>query len=114
VKPNVDGRFGICQNPAVGSVITPRTRVRFRADLASREIDGEFYVLTADSTFHSVTDPVGAFVLERVGTSGGGITVRRLVSAVEEEFDSEGRDVPADIVGFVAELVDKGILDIVR
>ncbi|MBM4395422.1 MAG: PqqD family protein [Deltaproteobacteria bacterium] len=82
--------------------------------MASREIDGEFYVLTADSTFHSVTDAVGAFVLERVETSGGGITVRRLISAVEEEFDAEGRDVPTDILAFVADLVDKGVLETVR
>jgi len=90
-----------------------KARLRLRHDMAARSLDGEYYFLTADSTFHSITDTVGAFIVSQIETNPG-VSVEGIVAAVEEEFDTQGHDVTSDVLTFVEELVRKGILEKVR
>jgi hypothetical protein len=88
--------------------LTAKSRVRLRPDVACREVDGEFYLLTADSVFHSVTDPVGAFVLGLLD-SAEGRSRDEIVDRVREAFEGTGEGMPAEIAAFLADLIDRGI-----
>ena len=81
--------------------------------MACRLVGGEFYALTADNAFHSVTDPVGAFVLGLVETRPG-VTLEELADEVERGFDTAGADVRLDLRTFVRQLLEKGLLEPVR
>ncbi len=82
--------------------------VRLRPDVACREVDGEFYLLTADNVFHSVTDPVGAFVLGLLD-SVEDRSRDEIIDRVREEFDGIGDSMPAEIAAFLADLIERGI-----
>jgi acyl-CoA reductase-like NAD-dependent aldehyde dehydrogenase len=92
--------------------LTAGSRVRVRGDVAWREVDGEFYLLSADSAFHAVTDPVGAFVLERL-TRAPLQDVDALVAAVRAGFEAGAADVAADVAAFLRDLLDKAVLEVV-
>jgi hypothetical protein len=81
-----------------------------RADVACREVEGEWYVLTADGAFHAVTDAVGSTVMKAVVATPG-VALRTLVARVRRDFATSGEDVEDDLRRFVAELVDKGIFE---
>lgn len=84
--------------------------MRFRGDLAFREVDGEYFFLTSDSMFHTVSDQVGTFILSLIQTKPG-ISSTEIVSQVEKEFDTNGTDFRSDVLSFLSELVNKRILE---
>lgn len=83
---------------------------RLRNDIACREVEGEWYILTADGAFHAVTDPVGSTVIRLVAGKPG-ISLSSLVSNIKRRFETEGEDVGADLRMFTEELVAKGIFE---
>jgi len=83
---------------------------RFRPDIAYREVGGEFYFLSADSMFHSVTDPVGAFVLQLLEKDKT-VTMVEVVEAVVASFEVDEESAKQDMTSFVDELVRKGVLE---
>lgn len=80
---------------------------RFRRDVAWREVEGTYHILTADHVYHCVDDEVGRFILKNLGK---GATLRQLVQAVKKQFDVAGADVEGDVRHFLDELVQKKII----
>ena len=70
-------------------------------------------MLSADSAFHVVSDPVGAFVLDLLGEHRGR-SADEIVLAVRQEFDAdEAHDVEDDVRTFLDSLVSRNILEAV-
>lgn len=82
-------------------------RYRFRDDVAWREVEGVYHVLTADNQYHCVQDEVGSLVLRQVEARA---SVDQIVAAVEARFDTSGANVRRDIQMFLSELVRKRVL----
>ena len=84
---------------------------RFRSDIAYREVDGEYYFLSADSMFHSVSDPVGAFILGLLEKDKN-VTIGGLTKAIATSFEVDKESAKQDLSAFVEELVRKRILEV--
>lgn len=83
---------------------------RLRTDVVHRSLDDEHYLLSADSAFHTVSDPVGAFVLASI-QGGGGLSLDALVAAVCREFDASETEVRRDVSSFLQALVAGNVLE---
>lgn len=91
---------------------TAKNEVRYflRDDVAWREVDGEYHLLTADSTYHFIPAGVGSFIFSRIA-AGRGTKVSDLVRAIKREFDVGDADVLEDVRSFLEDLVRKGIVE---
>jgi hypothetical protein len=84
---------------------------RLRPDVVHRSLDDEHFMLSADSAFHVVSDPVGAFVLDLL-RGHPGRSLDDIVSAVRHEFNAgEADDVEADVRTFLDSLVSRNVLE---
>lgn len=83
---------------------------RIRPDVVHRALDDEHYLLSADNAFHTVSDPVGAFVLDLL-SGGPGRTLPEIVESVRREFDTGPVDVEADVRTFLESLVARSVIE---
>jgi hypothetical protein len=84
---------------------------RLRADVVHRSLDVEHFMLSADSAFHVVSDPVGAFVLDLLRDHPGR-SLDEIVQSVRRDFEAgAGDDVETDVRTFLDSLVSRNILE---
>lgn len=83
---------------------------RIRPDVVHRSLDGEHFLLSADNALHTVSDPVGAFVLDLL-RSHPGRAREEIVAAVREAFDAGTADVETDVAAFLDLLVSRDVLE---
>ena len=76
-------------------------------DTAGRVLDGEAVVVTpADSQMHTMNE-VGTWLWTH---ADGRHTVGDLVEALQQDFEVDAETAARDVVAFVEQLVEKGIL----
>jgi len=86
---------------------------RLRPDVVHRSLDDEHFMLSADSAFHVVSDPVGAFVLDLLREHPGR-SADEIVRAVRDEFAADPEhDVEDDVGAFLDSLVSRDVLEAV-
>ena len=84
---------------------------RLRPDVVHRSVDDEHFLLSADSGFHVVSDPVGAFVLDLIQDDPGR-PLDEVIMAVRREFEAtEADDVGSDVQTFLDQLVSRNVLE---
>lgn len=81
---------------------------KLRSDVRFRVIAGEAVVLRQDDAEVLMLNEVGARVLE---LTDGVVSVGGVVGRLEAEFEVPIEQLTADVTGFVAELVEAGVLD---
>jgi hypothetical protein len=82
---------------------------RLRPDVVHRSLGDEHYLLSADSAFHTVDDPVGALLLARMA-DGRRHSRDALARAVLGRFDGPESVVMSDVSAFLDTLVDRNVL----
>jgi len=83
---------------------------RIRTDVVHRSLGDEHYLLSADGAFHSVSDPVGAFVLDLLEDPPG-LSLDAIVRAVRLAFEVGEADVESDVRTFLESLVVREVLE---
>lgn len=83
---------------------------RFRRDMASRRVAGEWYLLGTGDAFLSVADAVGVLLLDEVFAHPGA-TLSDLAARVAEAFDVSPEVAARDAAAFLDALVRQGILE---
>ncbi len=83
---------------------------RFRKDVVYRSLDEQHFLLSADSAFHTVSDPVGGFILGYLKDAPPR-SLDEIVTAVGKEFDTKDLDVPSDVGTFLDDLLSREVLE---
>ena len=86
-------------------------RVVARHDVLSRDLDGELVLLDLRTGVYCSLDPLGTriWALTQEGRS-----LADVVEAVVEEYDVTTERFSADLLGFVASLREKGLVEVER
>lgn len=84
--------------------------VRIPEDVVFRELDGEAVLLNLESGIYFGLDPVGTRIWQLVEEHQA---LRRVLAALQAEFDAPPADLEADLVRFVDQLRGKGLLTVV-
>ncbi|MCB9738996.1 MAG: PqqD family protein [Deltaproteobacteria bacterium] len=82
-------------------------RYRLRDDAARREVDGEFFIVTADRAMHRIAARSGVSVLRLLAERPH--SVAELTDALAPRFDAEVATIRHDVETFVATLAARGI-----
>lgn len=82
-------------------------------DIVAREIEGELIIVPLTSGFGDMEDELYTF--NETGKAiwdllDGQRDLAAVVAALTEDFEAPARDLEQDVLGLVAELVDRGIL----
>ncbi|HUK37057.1 MAG TPA: PqqD family protein [Vicinamibacterales bacterium] len=83
--------------------------VRIPEDVVFRELQGEAVILNLTSSMYFGLDPVGTRIWQLCETHG---SLRAVWDAMQHEFDAPGDRLRSDLLTFVDELLDKGLLAI--
>jgi hypothetical protein len=85
------------------------TRVAAARDQVSVEVDGEAVILgLADGVYYGL-DAVGAWIWQRMEQPR---TVAELRDAVVAEWEVDARTAEADLLSLLAELAERGLVDV--
>ena len=90
-------------------MITGASRVRLCPDVRYRIIDGEAVVVRQEVGEVVVLSPVGARILDLVREVDG---VSNLLDCLIREYDADAESLERDLHGFLQELLDAGVIDI--
>jgi hypothetical protein len=90
--------------------ITLACRVAARHDVLFRDLDGEMVLLDLRTGVYCSLDPLGTriWALAQEGRS-----LADIVEAVVDEYDVSPERFSADLLGFVASLREKGLVEVV-
>lgn len=81
--------------------------VRVPDDVLFRELQGEAVILNLASSTYFGLDAVGTRVWQLCEAHG---SLRAVFDAMQREFDAPGETLQSDLLTFVDELLDKGLL----
>lgn len=84
--------------------------VRIPEDVVFRELDGEAVLLNLESGIYFGLDPVGTRIWQLVEEHQ---TLRRVLDALQAEYEAPAADLESDLVRFVDQLHGKGLLTVV-
>jgi hypothetical protein len=88
--------------------ITLASRVALRDDVVFRDLDGEMVLLDLATGVYFSLDPVGTRVWHLVAQ---GRSLPEIVATVVEEYEVGEARFSADLVGFVTDLREKGLVE---
>jgi hypothetical protein len=87
--------------------ITESTRLRPSTDTIAEEIDGELVILDLEADLYFSLNPVGESVWKAVKD---GAALEGIVDRVLAEFEVERERAEADVIAFLEDAVDRGLL----
>lgn len=93
--------------------MTPRPdeRLRIVGDPLFRVVGDEVFILMPDSRVHWLKNATAGRVWERLRASGcDGITAHELAAALVREFEVELERALSDVLAFIGELADRGLV----
>lgn len=82
---------------------------RLRPDVRYRLVGGQAVVIVQEAGEALVLNEVGSRILELVD---GERSVADIVSVLREEFDAAPEELASDVSGYLADLVEAGVLDL--
>lgn len=89
-------------------------RAALRPGLIHRAVGGEVFVLMADSTVHWLKNAPAVALWRALEAAGAdGVGVERLVTTLCETFEVVPDRARADVLAFLTDLADKGLVDLV-
>jgi hypothetical protein len=97
--------------------LNPQTETTQRwilnTDLVTRLVGGQVFVLMPDSTMHILENESAVFLFNLLqGGPDAGQNVEELSAALLKTFEISGERAVADVMGFVRDLHDLGILSL--
>lgn len=87
--------------------VGPKSVPRQNEDTAVRTIEGEAFIVNAETSELHNLNPVGTRVFELVD---GAHTVEDIVAVIVDEYEVDGETAKADVIDFLAVLSDKGVV----
>jgi hypothetical protein len=87
--------------------VRPGSVPRQNEDTAARTIEGEAFIVNAETSELHNLNPVGTRVFELVD---GARTVKDIVEAIVEEYEVDHDTAERDVAEFLAVLSDKGLV----
>jgi hypothetical protein len=90
--------------------LTIESRVSRSSDLLSTELDGESIVMNIQTGQYFGLDDIGTEVWRRLALP---TTISSLCRDLEREFDEELSVIEADVIGLMADLLEKRLIEIV-
>ncbi|KRF35888.1 PqqD family protein [Paenibacillus sp. Soil787] len=81
---------------------------RCSANLDMMEVDGEFLILDSNQLTVTKLNEMGGKLW---GLLQQGLTLQQIITAIQDEYDINGADVESDVVSFLNELSQMGLVE---
>lgn len=92
-------------------LLLPDEPLRVVGEPLFRVVGDEVFILTPDSQIHWLKNATARFVWERLcAADPSGLTARALTDALTADFEVEAEAALADVLAFLGELADRGLV----
>ena len=95
----------------MGLVIDDTSRLRIPEDVLSQDLEGETILLNLASGVYFGLDPIGTRVWRLIEEHGRLGPIR---GAMTQEYDVSNERLGEDLIDLVAQLLDKGLLEVIK
>lgn len=93
----------------MGQQLYLTSRVRIRKDVLYHDLQGEVVILDLNSELYFGLNPVGTRIWHFLEERG---SLQRVVNSLVEEYDVTRARCADDLLGFVAQMLEKGLLEV--